>query len=86
MFEMDEYLQNLYNALKDKDKDRLQEIGGFYENDDQYDYETHDLREINLTVASYISNDHESDREKAMILIDEFDTGHKIDTHSTDYD
>jgi len=51
MFEMDEYLKNLYDALKDKDTDRLQEIGGFYENDDQYDYETHDLREINLSVA-----------------------------------
>jgi len=85
MFEMDEYLQNLYGALKDKDTERLQEIGGFYENDDQYDYETHDLREINLSIASYMNNGHESDREKAMILIDEFDTGHKIDKHSADY-
>lgn len=85
MHEMDEYLQNLYSALKNKDAERLQEIGGFYENDDQYDYETHDLREINLSVASYMNDWHESDREKAMILIDEFDTGHKIDKHTTDY-
>ncbi|MDA9129008.1 hypothetical protein N9J72_00850 [Candidatus Gracilibacteria bacterium] len=76
---MNEYLQNLYTALRDKDFDRLQEIGGFYSNDDQYDYETHDVREINLTVASYVNDRHESDREKALILIDEFDTENKID-------
>jgi hypothetical protein len=85
MFEMNEYLQNLYAALKDKDIERLQEIGGFYSNDDQYDYETHDVREINLTVASYINDGHDSDRHKAMILVDEFDTGHKIDDYSVDY-
>ena len=85
MHEMNEYLKNLYRALKDKDAERLQEIGGFYENDDQYDYETHDLREINLTVASYMNDGHDSDRQKALILIDEFDTEHKIDLHSADY-
>lgn len=82
---MSEYLKNLYSALKNKDRERLQEIGGFYENDDQYDYETHDLREINLSVASYMNDGHESDREKALILIDEFDTENKIDLHSADY-
>jgi len=82
---MSEYLQKLYIALRDKNRERLQEIWGFYENDDQYDYETHDVREINLTVASYMNNGHEADREKAMILIDEFDTEHKIDKHSADY-
>ena len=83
MFEMTEYLQNLYLALQERDLERLQEIRGFYENDDQYDYETHDLREINLTVATYMNDKHESDREKAMILIDEFDTEHKIDEIQT---
>lgn len=85
MFGMDEYLKNLYSALKSKDIERLQEIWGFYENDDQYDYETHDLREINLTIATYVNDKHESDREKAMILIDEFDTENKIDIHTADY-
>jgi len=85
MHEMNKYLKSLHNALILNDTEKLQEIGWFYENDDQYDYETHDLREINLTVATYINDWHESDREKALILIDEFDTEHKIDLHSADY-
>ena len=82
---MNEYLQNLYAALKDKDIERLQDIGLFIENDDQDDYETYDLREVNICVDSYINNGHESNRKKAMILIDEFDTENKIDIHSADY-
>jgi len=73
MFEMTEYLQNLYKALKEKDIERIEEIGVFIENDDQYDYETHDVREINLLVDDYVKNKNDISREKALILIDEFD-------------
>ncbi|NDK09817.1 hypothetical protein GW846_03495 [Candidatus Gracilibacteria bacterium] len=83
MYEMTEYLQNLYNALKAKDIEKIQEIGVYVENDDQYDYETHDVREINLLVDDYIENRNDISREKALILIDEFDTGDKKDEFAT---
>jgi len=83
MFEMTEYLQNLYKALKEKDIERIEEIGVFIENDDQYDYETHDVREINLLVDDYVKNKNDISREKALILIDEFDMWEKRDEYAT---
>jgi len=83
MYEMTEYLQNLYNALKAKDIEKIQEIWVYVENDDQYDYETHDVREINLLVDDYIENRNDISREKALILIDEFDTWDKKDEFAT---
>jgi len=83
MYEMTEYLQNLYNALKAKDIEKIQEIWVYVENDDQYDYETHDVREINILVDDYIENRNDISREKALILIDEFDTWDKKDEFAT---
>ena len=83
MFEMTEYLQNLYKALKEKDIERIEEIGVFIENDDQYDYETHDVREINLLVDDYVKNKNDISREKALIVIVEFDMWEKRDEYAT---
>lgn len=80
---MTEYLQNLYSALKAKDFEKIEEIGVFIENDDQYDYESHDVREINLLVDDYVKNRNDISREKALILIDEFDIWDKKDEFAT---
>ena len=85
MFEITEYLQNIYKAVKERNIEQLEEIWTFVETDDQEDYETRDFREIEYAINKYISSKNDQDREKAMILIDEFDTSHKIDRHSADY-
>lgn len=82
MFEMNEYLKNIYDALQDKDTERLKEIGVFVETDDQYDYETHDTREINFAVAEYIESEDEQSRKHAIQLIDEFDVENKYDHYA----
>lgn len=83
MFEMHQYLKNMYQALEKKDISRLEQIGHFTETDDQYDYEDHDIREIYFMVDDYIQSGNEKSRQKAMILIDEFDTDNKIDVFSS---
>ncbi len=83
MPEMTEYLENLYAALKEKDFAKIEEIWVFVEDDDQYDYESHDVREINLLVDDYVKNRNDISREKALILIDEFDIWDKKDEYAT---
>jgi len=82
MTEINEYLSKLYRALQEEDIETLEEVNGSIDTDDGDPYEEKDLREIEVAVTEYIENKDKESKERALLLIDEFD----VDTKYDEYD